>query len=92
VGDSEFEGVVASLEGRESITFLLEELYEDDEKLATDVENMLYTTERYVLEHELAQKTAAMRATEAAGDEEKTAQYLAECGELHKKLATLGSA
>lgn len=90
VGEDEFSKVEENLIGRDGLKFVLEDMYEDEDKLQSDVAIFLDYLQGNVLQEKLIQATASMRMAEASKDEEKAAKYMNECNNLHKQLAKLG--
>lgn len=87
IGEDEFNSTINNLRGRKELSFVLEDVYTDEEKLAMDTESFLEHLKRQVLQQKLETATANMRRAEASGDDGKAAKCMNECNDLHKQLA-----
>mgnify|MGYP002725547650 CR=1 FL=1 len=87
IGEDKFKSTEEELSDRDALIFSLEETYDDEVKLDSDVKEFLMQLRKEDLQQKLSQATTNMRSAESAGDDEELAKYMAECTELHKQLA-----
>ncbi len=87
LGKDELNNVLSTIDGRDELVFVLEETYNNDKELASDVENFLAHLRRNTLEEKLNIAIINMRKAEAENDEKMVAKLVEECNKLHKQLA-----